>query len=123
LNILAAGASIATLSTILVLKAVDGEISADSPLLIAELVLFMVVATGPVQTHIVSRVKLVSGYPEIDGHQARRLVEPMEDFIRRATPCTAHNEGLLRFRTVAADILLVCFAFNVLLLALWALSI
>jgi hypothetical protein len=123
LNILAGAACVVTLTTVLVVKATNSEVNADSPLLIAALVLSMVVAISPVLARGVSVVKLVSGYPALGGRQAKPLVELMDDFIRLAAPCTAHNERVLRFRNFAADVLMVCLAVNVLLLALWALSV
>ena len=123
LNALAAAACVVTLTTVLVAKAVNSEVNADSPLLIAALVLFMIIAAGSVLARWVSVVKHVLGYPELGGRQARPLVELMEDFIRLAAPCTAHNERVLSFRIFAGDLLMVCLAVNVLLLALWALSV
>jgi hypothetical protein len=123
LNILGTTACVVTLTAVLVVKATNSDAGADSPLLIAALALFMVVAIGPVLVRGLSVLRLVSDYPALGGRQAQPLVELMEDFIRLAVPCTAHNERVLRFRTFAADLLMVCSAVSVLLLALWALSV
>jgi len=121
-TLLAASTALATLASVLMVRAVNDEADLGSALIWASLVMTVAVVVGAVLVRALTSAQLISTRLALARQSIDAPLQLMEDYVRLAVSHADRNERSLSVRSLAGDLLLLCAAANVVILSIWALS-
>ena len=123
LTLLAGASGLMTLVSVLAVRAVDADADFGSAFVWAALLLTLVIVSGAVLTRMLTSPRVIASRSILLRPSADAPLQLMDEYVKLAVSYADQNERSLSLRSVAADLLLVCAAVNVLLLSIWALTV